>query len=246
MDRQSESSDLANRPGFLQHVFNFSEEGKGELLNIIQYAILSIIPIVVLNKSIQKLIPEADDTKGTVEILAEVLFQILSMFVGIVLINRMITYVPTYSGIKYSEVNLITIVLGFLMVVFSIQTKLGEKTNLLLGRLTDLWDGSSSSNKRDNGKQVPKDGGRSPSHQPSQADNIQSSALGLLPQGPPGLPNSLSAPPPPQPVQQQQQSAPQHEQSFNHMYAGPDTPLVGANEPAAANAFPSDAFSGLF
>ena len=152
------------------------------------------------------------------------------------------------NGIQYTEVNLITIVLAFLMIIFSIQTKLGEKTNLLLGRLTDLWDGSSGSNKKEsNGKQVPKDGGRSPSHQPSQADNIQSSALGLLPQGPPGLPNSLSAPPPSQPVQQQQQqSTVQQDQSFNHMYAGPDTPLVGANEPAAANAFPSDAFSGLF
>lgn len=48
---------------FLSHVFNSTEEGKGEILNVVQYALLAIIPIIMLNKSVQHFIPEADPRK---------------------------------------------------------------------------------------------------------------------------------------------------------------------------------------
>ena len=32
---------------FIKHVFNFDDESKSEMLNIIQYALLAIIPIFV-------------------------------------------------------------------------------------------------------------------------------------------------------------------------------------------------------
>ena len=44
--------------GFFKHVFNFEEESQAEMLNIIQYGILAIIPVVILNKMVQTLIPE--------------------------------------------------------------------------------------------------------------------------------------------------------------------------------------------
>ena len=66
--------------GFFNHVFKFDDSTKKELLNIIQYAILSIIPIAVLNKSVQKIIPDADEEKGSIEILVEVLIQLIVMF----------------------------------------------------------------------------------------------------------------------------------------------------------------------
>ena len=237
MSDSKDSSNLVNGPSFFQHVFNFSEEGKGELINIMQYSLLSILPIVVLNKCIQKFIPEIDDTKGSAEVLAEIIFQLLAMFVGIVLINRMITFVPTYSGIKYSEINLITIVLAFMMIVLSLQTKLGEKANLLVSRVIDLWDGTGTQTKKP--KSNTQGAVNVPVHQPSQADNLSASAIGILPQGPPGLPNTLATQPT-APVQQQPQ------QSFQGFYEGPNTPLVDATEPMAANAMPTDAFSNLF
>ena len=46
-----ESSDDSNK-SFLKNVFNFDDDSKSEILNIIQYALLAIIPIVLLNKSI--------------------------------------------------------------------------------------------------------------------------------------------------------------------------------------------------
>ena len=73
--------------------------------------------------------------------LAEITFQILNVL-WISFINRLITYIPTYSGVKYEEINLTNVVLAFLMVVLSLQTKLGEKTNILASRAFDLVDGS--------------------------------------------------------------------------------------------------------
>jgi hypothetical protein len=246
MDRNTASSpnSLENNPSFLKHVFNFDDTGKSEMLNIVQYATLSILPIIFLNKVIQKFIPEADDTKGSFELLAEILAQIMAMFLGIIMINRVVTYVPTYSGVKYMEINLVNIVLGFLMIVFSLQTKLGEKANIILARIVELWDGTPA--KKKGQKQAPAQSGAvrvtqpisPPVHQPSQADNLSSSAIGLLPQGQPGMPTSA-------PTQQQPDT------NFQQMYAGPNNPLVDAAnvsmEPMAANeALGGGGFGGLF
>jgi hypothetical protein len=247
MDRNTSSTlnDLDNKPTFLKHVFNFDDTGKAEMVNIVQYSLLSILPIIFLNKIIQKFIPEADDTKGSFELLAEILAQILAMFLGIIVINRVVTYVPTYSGFKYMEINLVNIVLGFLMIVFSLQTKLGEKTNIILARITELWDGSPTQKKKQQNQAHSNTGAvrvtqpiSPPIHQPSQADNMSSSAIGLLPQSQPGMPSSA-------PTQQQPQ------QNFQQMYSGPNTPLVDpANvsmEPMAANeALGGGGFGGLF
>ena len=59
----------------------------------------------------QKYVPEADEKKGSVEILAEVLIQIIVMFIGLLMIHRIITYVPTYSGMEYPEFSIIFIIL---------------------------------------------------------------------------------------------------------------------------------------
>ena len=44
---------------FLSHVFSTTEEGKAEVLNILQYALMAMVPVVILNKSIQRFVPEA-------------------------------------------------------------------------------------------------------------------------------------------------------------------------------------------
>ena len=68
-----------NRKSFLSHVFSTTEEGKAELLNVSQYACLGVIPIVMLNKLIQRFIPEADHEKSSVEITIEVFLQIFGL-----------------------------------------------------------------------------------------------------------------------------------------------------------------------
>ena len=63
------------------------------------------------------------------------------MFCGVILIHRVINYVPTYSGFKYESLNLTNVILAFLIIVLSIQTKLGIKVNILVDRALELWNG---------------------------------------------------------------------------------------------------------
>jgi hypothetical protein len=145
-----ESLDNATKSssGFFKYVFNFDEDSKGDLLNIIQYSLLAIIPIVIINKLMQNYVPEADDEKGNLEISMEVILQTIVMFIGIFFVNRMVTYIPTYSGFKYPEFSVIFIVLAVLMITLSLQTKLGEKVSILSDRIVELWNGKSDNKKK--------------------------------------------------------------------------------------------------
>ena len=130
-----------SKKNFVKHVFSFDDDSKSEILNIMQYSLIALIPVVVLNKTMAKYIPEADENKGSLEVVAEVLIQVISMFMGLLVIHRLVTFVPTYSGTKYPEYNIIFIVLAVLMITLSLQTKLGEKVGILFDRGTELWSG---------------------------------------------------------------------------------------------------------
>jgi hypothetical protein len=39
------------KPGFFKHVFNFNDDSKSEMMNIVQYAVLALIPVIILNKA---------------------------------------------------------------------------------------------------------------------------------------------------------------------------------------------------
>ena len=140
------SKNISSRMGFFKHVFNFEEDSKAEIFNLIQYSTIALIPVVILNKAMQKYVPEADEEKGSFELLAEVMTQISVMFIGILLINRIITYVPTYSGIKYPDFSVTYIILAVLVITMSLQTKLGEKVSILFDRVVELWDGKPEKN----------------------------------------------------------------------------------------------------
>jgi|UniRef100_A0A6C0IM06 hypothetical protein len=123
---------------FVQHVFKFDEQSKKEMMNVIQYTIIALFPVVSLNKLMQKYVPEADDEKGSVELLAEIVIQLIIMFVGILLINRAVTFVPTYSEMKYEQFSIIHMIPATLMIILSLQTKLGEKVSILYDRVEEL------------------------------------------------------------------------------------------------------------
>ncbi len=135
---------------FMGHVFKFDDDTKGELLNITQYAGLSVIPVVLLNKLVRRVIPETDDTKGSLEILLEVVAQIIVLFVGIFFIHRLVTYVPTYSEKPYESFVLTSIILPFLVIVMSLHTKLGEKANIIYDRLLVAINGEKEEHQEDN------------------------------------------------------------------------------------------------
>ena len=81
------SKNLSSKMGFFKHVFSFDDDSKSEMLNIIQYSVIALIPVVLLNKAMQKYVPEAEEEKGSVELLAEILIQVVVMFIGILIIK---------------------------------------------------------------------------------------------------------------------------------------------------------------
>ena len=171
------------KPTFFSHVFSTTEESKAELLNTLQYAALGIVPIVVLNKVIQRFVPEADLEKSSLELLVEIFLQIIIMFCGIIVIHRIITYIPTYSGFRYESLTLTNTILAFLIIILSIQSKLGLKVNIIYDRIMTLWNGEDTEdtdpkNKRKSKKK--KDGANTQSsgstiHVPSQGDYLEES-----------------------------------------------------------------------
>ena len=171
---------------FLNHVFSQTEEGKAEILNVVQYSVLGVIPVVILNKLIQRFIPEAEPDKSTLELLVEIFIQLIVMFCGIIVIHRIITYIPTYSGFKYDSLTLTNIILAFLIIVLSIQTKLGLKVNIIYDRILDLWNGTNSADKKDSVKQGVRVSQPVSKHVPSQADYLDNSQMqqGMFPPAP--------------------------------------------------------------
>lgn len=151
MESLSELSKTSTNPGFFKHVFNFDDDSKEDMMNIIQYAVIAIIPVVILNKSMQKLVPEADDEKASAVILAEILAQVIGMFLGILIIHRIITFIPTYSKAKYNDFSTTNIILAVLVITLSLQTKLGEKVSILADRVAELWDGPADNKKKKKG-----------------------------------------------------------------------------------------------
>jgi len=136
-----DESKISDKKTFMNHVFRFDQETKFDLSNLFQYSLLATIPVVLLNKLMKHYIPEADETKGTVEILFELIGQLIILFIGLFYVHRIVTYIPTYSGEDYQPVTLLNIVLIGLTILLSIQTKLGEKANILVERFMNIWEG---------------------------------------------------------------------------------------------------------
>ena len=222
---------ISSNMGFFKHVFNFDDDSKSEIMNILQYAMIAIIPIIVLNKSMQKYIPEADEEKGSMELLAEVVIQVVVMFVGILLINRIITYIPTYSGEKYPEFSTIYIILAVLLITLSLQTKLGEKVSILVDRVVELWDGKM--NPQQGGKKggKGKNGGNVKVTQPISGQNAMNQSLysnSAINSGS-GMGNSMGS----NSMEQGTSisSLPVQTPDYNNMYQNTPTPLVNAATP---------------
>lgn len=141
MDILQDTKDSSTKSSFFSHVFSTSEISQAEIYNTLQYTLLGVIPIILFNKLIQHFIPEVDDEKSSAEIFIEVVLQLLAMISGIIIIHRIITYIPTYSTFKYDNVNFTTIILVFLLIILSFHSKLGQKTNILYDRFHELFTG---------------------------------------------------------------------------------------------------------
>jgi len=210
MDKQ-ESAPTTSGNAIVKHIFKFDDETKSNLMNLAQYTVLAVIPVAILQNISEKVFPEYDASKGTMELLAEILGQSLMACIGLFFIHRVITAVPTFSGTAMGDINLFSIIVVFLLSSFMFDGKVEKKFKAISNRMMDLWEGKSEedTNNKKNKQQHQQQGGNRvsvsqpisrggmPTHSPSRADylnspNAQMSATQMLP-----------------PPQQQQQQAPQ-------------------------------------
>jgi hypothetical protein len=223
-----------SKNNFFKHVFKMDDITKTQLLNNSQYAILSIIPIILLNKLMSLYVPEPVESKGTVEIIAEIVIQILVIVLGLFYTDRIITFIPTYSGEEYPKTHVIYMFLGILMILFSINSKLGEKVNIITDRIIELWEGRSKKQDTSSSSEMKISqpiAGRihnplPPSIAPAQPNNTANAssysdgtAISSLPQ--------VNFSPPPKNQSAQQQQLP----NYNNFYEKDNTPLVNASSP---------------
>ena len=221
---KEESERIVETPmNFFSYVFNFKKDSRDEMLNMLQYCFLAIILVALFNKGLQKLIPTADDEKGSPIILAEVSIQIFLLFLGMLFIHRIIAFIPTISKTKYGPFNPFTLILPVIVILFdhgsrsinSQQSKSGDKVAIVMDRL--FGDGAEEQSSKSSGKK---------NVSVSQPNSGQSSPMNLLPQGlnttqnPMGGQSSIPG------VQ-----SPIPDPDFNSMFAGPNMSMPGAATP---------------
>lgn len=230
-------TDAKGFTGFFKYVFDFDETNKALMFNMIQYSVIAIIPIVLVLKGIGYIIPEDDDDKGSIEIMAEVVGQLALLILSIWFINKMVRYFPTYSGVAYHAFNETNFLVPFLIIMLTMQTRLGEKIKILSERVVELWEGRADGKKVGEKKGVPNGNGSVKVSQPIAGGGAQMGSM------PPPLVNSstlgmggLGG------MQSQSQAAqaaamtPQYQNpDFNQFYQNDVVPLMDANEPMAAN-----------
>ena len=208
--------------GFFKYLFNFDEDVKGELLNIIQYSFLAIIPVLLINKGLQRFMPDVDEEKGSLEITAEILVQIVVIFIGLFYVNRIIMFIPTFSGMDYPEISIIFIIASTLIMILSSQSRLGEKCNILIERISELWNGNNTKEnqkKTSSKKNNQSSSNTSPQQQPASqkilpSHNPNSYSDGTSINNLPNVDNNPNSPP-----------------DFNKFYLQDNTPLVNAAMP---------------
>jgi len=238
MDNLEEITDVSKNNGFFKTVFMIDKTEKGYLLNIMQYTLIAMVPVILILKLLKNYVPEVDEEKGSLVIGSEVVAEILFIMIAVYFLHRIIVYIPTYSGVNYGNVDLTNIIIMFLFIIFTMQTKLGEKVQILVDRVVELIEGKSSlkdtKKTSDSNVKVIQPISNQFISNPTVEQMLTPQMTNIKAQT-----NEYSL------NQQPQQSSP----NFNNMYSGPNTPMVGAatpgdgmTEPMAANSFGGGSF----
>ena len=223
-----EESNNDKKLGFFKYVFNFDETNKGILMNMFQYGFIAVPLVILVLKLMNYYTPEEDETKGTLEIMLEIIVSISVILLSIWFINKIIRFVPNASKIDYPLFNEVNFILPLFIVLFTMQTKLGAKINILVDRLVDLYDGKTNLKEKDKKKKDYKTSqpiSQPPGHQPSQSDFVNHQAPNNQ------IANQVHS----QNIVPQSMPSKQAEPTFNNAYQGPNQMGDGGFEPLAAN-----------
>jgi len=196
---------------FLGYMTTISTLEKNEILNVIQYIVLIVIPLVLLLKFMKEYIPPDSASKSSIEITVEVVIQLSLIFIAFWLIHKVIMYIPTYSTVPYEKLNLIQIAMPVVFLLFCMKSSISEKVSILLDRFMTLT-GIRTEAMEDKKKQKGQGQGQGA---PNQAMNH------AMNQMPPPMVHSMN------PTQQPPMNTSQEATSMNMNY--------GISEPMASN-----------
>jgi hypothetical protein len=124
--------------GFFSYVFKLSRFKQEDLMNIIQYTILSTIPVLLFVYFTKKYFPLVEPDDSSLYIFIVTFIELVFMIIGIFFIDRIINFIPTFSGKYYEPINLTTIVIIFVLFMLLINTGFRERTRVMLERF-DTW-----------------------------------------------------------------------------------------------------------
>ena len=133
---QSGGSD--NDRSFVSYMTSFSSTEKAQMLNIGQYCGISIIPLLAVLKIMKIYMPVNNPLKPTSELVFEVILQLVVILVAFFFIHKLVLYFPTYSQVNYENFSLLSGMLPLLFLMFTLDTKISEKLNVLFDRLLEM------------------------------------------------------------------------------------------------------------
>ena len=120
---------------FFNYMISLNPNEKNDLLNMIQYSVLAIIPIIIVLKLMKKYIPSENDKKASIEILIELVLQLIIIFASFWFINKLIAFIPTYSSTPYPHFNILQLIIPITFILFSMNSSISEKATILLNRV---------------------------------------------------------------------------------------------------------------
>jgi hypothetical protein len=227
-----DSPSINNNVSFYKKVTTIDDEQKDSLMNGIQYIAMATIPVALADIFVMRFFEDKEpEKKGTVELLAEILAQVVLTILLMFCIHKVIIAVPTYSGKAMNRINYTSLSLGMLFGLFAFKHNIRNKIDIVFNRLVDMWEGKKEEKKDDKKKKSkvsvsqPISGRQQlmPTHSPSRADYL-------------GTQNQNSMMPVSQPTQHVQQEI---DVTSQQNYGGPQNSLIDANvptmEPMAAN-----------
>jgi hypothetical protein len=119
---------------FVSYMFSMSDGEKVELINMFQYIILAIIPIILVVKLMKNYIPPVSNTKASVEVAVELIVQLVILVSFLFLIHKLILFIPTYTKQNYPSIQFFPVLLPLLFILFTLDKNMSEKGQILLQR----------------------------------------------------------------------------------------------------------------
>lgn len=123
---------------FVDYITSFSLTEKAQMMNLIQYCGIAVLPLLAVLKFMKIYMPISNPLKPTSELVFEVIVQLIVILVSFFFIHKLVLYFPTYSQVNYENFSLLSGMLPLLFLMFTLDTKISEKLNVLFDRLLTM------------------------------------------------------------------------------------------------------------